>query len=317
MVMIGGITRLTDSGLSIVDWKPIMGILPPLNQQEWLVAFTKYQAYPEFKIVNSQMDLAGFKAIFFWEYFHRLFGRLIGLVFFLPYVYFYFKKALSAKLNKKLLVLFFLGGLQGLMGWYMVMSGLVSNPDVSHYRLAAHLMLAFIIIAYAFWIILGLKYPGHNFNSHAAMKKSLVIFALIITMQILYGAFVAGLDAGLTHNTFPKMGRSWVPFDVSILLSTLALFENNVVVQFVHRSFGWLLLFMTIIMFYQQRNLANAIQKKSIQMMLVFLIIQFLLGVTTLLMYVPLLIASIHQLGACILIILVVRSLFFTFMQEE
>ena len=150
MVLIGGVTRLTDSGLSMVDWKPIMGAIPPLNDAEWNKAFDMYKAYPEFKKVNFEMDLAGFKSIFFWEYFHRLFGRLIGLVFFLPYMYFLVRKELNSRLNLKLIIALLLGGSQGLMGWYMVQSGLVDRPDVSHFRLAAHLGLAFLILGYLY-----------------------------------------------------------------------------------------------------------------------------------------------------------------------
>ena len=317
MVMIGGITRLTDSGLSMVDWKPIMGAIPPLTEQEWLMTFKKYQAFPEYKLINQDMTLEGFKKIFFWEYFHRLFGRLIGLVFFFPYLYFFFKKRLDKKLNRKLLALFTMGGLQGLMGWYMVKSGLVNNPDVSHYRLAAHLMLAFVIIAYAFWIVLGLKYPNRKIIINVPLKKTVVLFSFLLVLQVLYGAFVAGLDAGLTHNTFPKMGRSWIPFDFTTLVTAWAIFENTVVVQFIHRSIAWLLLLMTFIMFYRTRTMNNSTQKKSIQLLAGFLFLQFILGVMTLLMYVPISIASIHQLGACVLILLLVRVLYFTFTSPQ
>lgn len=314
MVLIGGITRLTDSGLSIVDWKPIVGAIPPMNELEWETAFNKYKAFPEFKIQNNNMDLEGFKSIFFWEWFHRLFGRLIGLVFLVPYIFFKFKKAISTQLNKKLILLFVLGGLQGLMGWYMVMSGLVNKPDVSHYRLAAHLSLAFLIIGGTLWTVLGIKYPKRVWVKTKKIRKLLLIFFVVLCVQIIYGAFVAGLDAGLTHNTFPKMGRSWIPLDVTNSINHfLSVFENAVVVQFIHRVIAWILLLLGITIGFKLRSVNDLKQKKSLQLMLSILAVQFMLGVATLLSYVSVSIASIHQIGACLLLLLCVRSMFFTF----
>lgn len=207
MVIIGGITRLTDSGLSMVEWKPLMGAIPPLTEAEWLRVFDLYKQYPEYQKVNSGMELSEFKFIFFWEYFHRLFGRLIGVVFFIPYVYFLFKKKIEKKLNKKLFIAFILGGLQGLMGWYMVKSGLIDRPDVSHFRLAAHFGLALTIIGYIFWIILGqINFSNQKLIYYPKLFWSLAILLVILSVQIIYGAFVAGLDAGLAYNTFPTMG---------------------------------------------------------------------------------------------------------------
>ena len=203
MVLIGGITRLTDSGLSMVDWRPIMGVLPPMNQQEWQETFQKYQSYPEYQKINQDMDLEGFKRIFFWEYFHRLFGRLLGVVFFIPFALFVAKKQLSPSQIKKYSIAFILGGSQGLLGWYMVQSGLVSRPDVSHYRLAAHLLLALTIIGYLYWLILELKFEKRQFtwaNRNTGSVMSL-FFLLLLIIQILYGAFVAGLDACLLYTS--------------------------------------------------------------------------------------------------------------------
>ena len=314
MVFIGGITRLTDSGLSMVDWKPIMGIIPPLTDAAWQSTFQKYQAFPEFKLVNSDMTLAGFKSIYFWEYFHRVFGRLIGMAFFFPYVYFRLRRYISKSLNRKLIIAFVLGGLQGLMGWYMVKSGLVNKPDVSHLRLAAHLSLAFIIIGYIMWTILGIKNPQRKISFNKKLKALLIVFFGLLCVQIIYGAFVAGLDAGLTHNTFPKMGRDFVPTEViSVFKSMMGFISNPVFVQFTHRVMGWSLLICAVALGVKLKESDDFMQKKTIKIMLCFLLIQFTLGVMTLVMYVPVSIASIHQVGACILLLLCVRALFFTF----
>ena len=184
MVFIGGVTRLTDSGLSMVDWKPLMGAIPPLNEQQWQDAFAKYQAFPEFQKVNFDMNLAGFKKIFFWEYFHRLFGRLVGIVFFFPFVYFVWKNKIKKNQRFKVFIGFILGGLQGLLGWYMVKSGLVNKPDVSQFRLAAHLMLAFIIIGYLYYIVLVIKNPKRK-NTHYK-SKLIPFFSLLLVVQIIF-----------------------------------------------------------------------------------------------------------------------------------
>lgn len=314
MVFIGGITRLTDSGLSMVDWKPIMGAIPPLSESDWLIAFDKYKAYPEFRLLKSSMDLDGFKAIFFWEYFHRLFGRLIGLAFIIPYLYFLIRKSISKSLNIKLIFAFFLGGAQGLMGWYMVKSGLVNKPDVSHYRLAAHLSLAFVIIAYLYWVVLGIKNPLLKLGKGKPLSRLLISFTVLVIMQVVYGAFVAGLDAGLTHNTFPKMGRAWVPSDFySVFTQFYNIFENPVVVQFIHRCMAWGILFFTIVFIVRLKVIDDFMQKRSFQYLIIMVVIQFLLGVFTLLNFVPISLASLHQVGACLLILLCVRCLFFSF----
>lgn len=318
MVFIGGITRLTDSGLSMVDWKPIVGAIPPLTEQAWLEAFQKYQAYPEFQKVNFNMTLSEFKYIFFWEYFHRLFGRLIGIVFLVPFVYFLVKKKLEKKLAKKVFVAFVLGGLQGLMGWYMVKSGLVNRPDVSQYRLCAHLLLAFLIIGYVFFIILTIKNPSRTLVSKKPARTVLVSFFLVLILQISYGAFVAGLDAGLTHNTFPKMGRFWTPQEMFMLSPTyLNFFENSATVQFMHRTFGWLLIILGAIIFFKQKKINDFTQKKALKLVVLMLLVQFLLGVATLVMYVPIALGSIHQLGAVVLFLLTINALFFSYTEKN
>ena len=310
MVMIGGITRLTDSGLSMVDWKPLMGAVPPIGEVEWLKAFSDYQNYPEYQKINSDMTLSEFKSIFFWEYFHRLFGRLIGMAFFFPYVYFLVRKRLDKKLNKKLIVAFILGGMQGLMGWYMVKSGLVDRPDVSHFRLAAHLGLAFLIIGYIFWIIFSLVKKELKLDSHPRTFKLLVIFLVLLSLQIIYGAFVAGLDAGLSYNTFPKMGSQWIA-DSALVGSSFfnIIFENNTMIQFIHRTLGWVLFIYSIGLLINSRNISNFIQKRSLILIVSMVFVQFLLGISTLIMLVPISLAVAHQLGACLLLVLTLNAL--------
>lgn len=310
MVMIGGITRLTDSGLSMVDWKPLMGAIPPLNEAEWMKVFTDYKNYPEYQKVNAGMSLDEFKSIFFWEYFHRLFGRLIGLTFFFPYLYFLLKKKLNPSLNKKLIVSFILGGMQGLMGWYMVKSGLVDRPDVSHFRLAAHLGLAFLIIGYIFWIIFTLVKKEVKLDSHPKVFKSLIVFLVILCVQIIYGAFVAGLDAGLAYNTFPKMGSQWLANSALVGDGFFSIiFENNAMIQFIHRTIGWIIFIFAIGLLLQRRKVSNWIQRRSLLLVALAVLVQFLLGVSTLVMLVPMHLAVAHQLGACVLLILTLNAI--------
>lgn len=313
MIFIGGITRLTDSGLSMVNWRPLMGAIPPLNHEEWMQTFNAYRAFPEYKLINAGMSLSEFKMIFFWEYFHRLFGRLIGVAFFFPFLYFVVKKRMSVSLIKKVSIAFVLGGMQGLMGWYMVKSGLVDKPDVSHFRLAAHLDLAFLIIGYIYWIILGLKNRTLVKAHSSKMRTWLVAFLCVLCFQITYGAFVAGMDAGLSFNTFPKMGQRWIPND-SFMLSPVILnyVENTALIQFIHRTLAWLLLLAGLFLCFKSRSITNLKSRRAIQMMGVSLAVQFVLGVVTLLLYIPVSIASMHQIGACVLLLLTLRAIFYT-----
>jgi len=204
MVVVGGITRLTHSGLSISNYKLISGTIPPMNDIEWQEAFDLYKQYPEYQKLNTHFDLQDFKDIYFWEWLHRVIGRFIGLVFIIPFIYFLIKKQLTKPTLKKSIILLVLGGFQGFLGWYMVKSGLVDRPDVSHYRLAAHLTTAFITFAYTFWVILDILYPiKKEFNKR--LKRIIQVSLAILIIQIVYGAFVAGLDAGFIHNFWPMM----------------------------------------------------------------------------------------------------------------
>lgn len=314
MVIIGAVTRLTDSGLSMVEWRPLVGSVPPLSETEWVRVFEKYKAFPEYQKVNHQMELSEFKRIFFWEYIHRLWGRLIGLAFIIPFLYLGIRKKIAKKLYPKLIVALILGGSQGVLGWYMVKSGLISNPDVSHYRLCAHLLLAFFILSYLTYIRLTLKHADRVFTLSNKMKGLVALFAVLLVAQIIYGAFVAGLDAGLTHNNFPKMGRHWIPTEVNIAnILNFEMFNNTVFVQFIHRKLGWILLFLITFMFVKSKKLDNVLQKKSISHLTLMIFIQFVLGVSTLLLYVPISLGVIHQFGALILVLFLTNTLFFTF----
>ena len=307
MIILGGVTRLTGSGLSMVQWEPIMGVLPPLNQAQWEDAFLLYQQFPEYKLKNFAMSLGEFKSIFWFEYGHRLLGRSIGIIFLLPFLFFLVKGKIDKVLTPKLITMFVLGGLQGLMGWYMVKSGLVNDPHVSQYRLTAHLALAIVIYAYMFWVALDLLYPRVDDKAKSSNRK-LGQLSLIITMIIfitaLSGGFVAGTRAGFAFNTFPLMDGRLIPvglFELSPAWRNF--FENIVTVQFNHRVLATLL-FLIIPAFYwiarksQQESHINT----GLHLLLAALALQLTLGITTLLLVVPVALAAAHQAGAVILL---------------
>ena len=294
-VVVGGVTRLTHSGLSITEWQPLVGALPPLSQMDWETLFAKYRESPQFRQVFPDMDLAGFKGIFWWEYFHRLLGRVIGLVFAVPLLFFLFKNKLSRTLAWKLAGLFVLGGLQGAMGWYMVKSGLVDDPRVSHFRLTAHLGLALLIFAIEFWLALGLirerKDPRNPFA---------LIVAGTVFLMALSGGFVAGLRAGHAYNTFPLMNGQLVPKEAFMLDPWWSNFFWNVAtVQLVHRSIFWLLLFLVPLLWWQARRTQA---KLAAHHLLGMFLIQASLGISTLLLAVPVPLAAMHQAGAVLLL---------------
>ena len=235
MVVLGGVTRLTGSGLSMVDWRPVTGILPPISDAAWQETFEMYQASPEFQKKNSHMDVDDFKGIFWLEYLHRLLGRIIGLVFLLPFVYFLWQGYIRRDEWLKYGAMFVLGGLQGVLGWYMVKSGLVDNPNVSQYRLTAHLLAAFLIYSYMLWVALSLLYPPDSTRSHPWYGKSVLLTALI-TLTVVSGGFVAGLKAGKIYNTFPMMGNYWVQPDIMALDPWWRnLFDNMASIAVLHR----------------------------------------------------------------------------------
>lgn len=317
MVCVGGTTRLTGSGLSIVEWKPIMGAIPPLNETEWTETFQKYQASPQYQLINQGMSLHEFKKIFFWEYVHRLLGRLIGFAFFVPWVFFVLRKALSRDLMIKTAIAFALGGLQGFMGWFMVKSGLVNEPRVSHFRLAAHLLLALVLLVYLFKLYLSLD-ERNTADERAPetpplLRTGLWCFAGLLLVQITYGAFVAGMRAGFAFNTFPTMAGHWIPPGLFELApAILNWVQNPTAVQFAHRMIAWALLigFKLLYVYAQKQNLAPEL-RRSLGAMLTVLAIQFVLGIATLVNVVPIPLAVLHQLGAFILALATMRAIHF------
>jgi cytochrome c oxidase assembly protein subunit 15 len=312
MVVVGGITRLTHSGLSIVNWNLIMGTLPPLNEAQWQEAFEAYQQFPEYQLVNYHFSLQEFKSIFFWEYLHRLIGRVIGLVFIIPFAIFLIRKQFSRRLLWQCLVILGMGALQGFLGWWMVKSGLVKNPDVDHVRLAIHLTTAFLTFAVTFWVALEQMYPQRPVISHSGIRQWSLGLLVVLLVQIVYGAFVAGLNAGFILNTWPMMGDAWVHPAVFALQPWWAnLIDGLAGVQFVHRYLAYVAAGLALVVWYlaRKRNL-SLLQHRSVVAMVVMVVLQFLLGVFTLLYAVPVVLGVLHQAAAFLLLGNVVLVLF-------
>tara|TARA_B100000579_G_C22785632_1_gene831714 strand:- start:83 stop:1147 length:1065 start_codon:yes stop_codon:yes gene_type:complete len=315
MVAIGGITRLTDSGLSMTNWRLFMGIIPPLNESDWIDYFNQYKKTPEFMMKNFNMTLPEFKKIFFWEYLHRIWGRLIGLVFFLPLVYFWLTKKLTQNEKKNFFILSLIGFFQAFMGWFMVKSGLYEKPDVSHFRLSAHLLTAFIIysiLLYIFWNSYRSFYSSDNsyFGDEAKLEKYIVCSILILLSTIVTGAFVAGTNSGLSYNNFPLMDERIYP---PILASEenknfLILLNDSGFIQFLHRIFATLTLVTIFLTFFLNRksNISSFLYR-ILAAIFLLIIFQYILGITILLLYVPISLGLFHQLSSmAILSILVI-----------
>lgn len=295
MVIVGGATRLTDSGLSITEWKPILGAIPPMNDADWQDAFRKYQAIPEYHLVNKGMSVESFKFIYWWEWSHRFLGRFIGIAFFLPFVFFWATKRIERAAIPKLLGLFVLGGLQGFLGWYMVKSGLVDRVDVSQYRLAAHLTLALTIYAAIVWTSLGFGRPARDVGTSVRGRVALGIVGLVL-LQIAIGGFVAGLKAGLNYNTWPLMADAVIPRGLGMLSPWwLNFFENALTVQFVHRMVAYVLFGVTLVHCVRVRSLTAKILFGAV-------LGQAILGICTLLFHVPISLALVHQGGALVVL---------------
>jgi heme a synthase len=293
IVVVGGITRLTRSGLSIVEWQPLVGSIPPLSEADWHALFALYRETPEYRLVNLGMDLAGFKRIFWWEYFHRLLGRVIGLVYLLPFLWFLVRRRIERPLAWKLWGVFALGALQGALGWFMVKSGLVDDPRVSQFRLTAHLGVALAIIAAQLWIALGLLSPRD-----AGRSRFGIALAGLVFLMALSGAMVAGLRAGAAYNTFPLMNGHLVPPEVLMLEPWWRNFGYNMAtVQLVHRSFFWLLALLVPLAWWAGRRQASA------HALLAAFLLQAALGISTLLLGVPIVLAAAHQAGAVLLLV--------------
>ncbi|MFD2917615.1 COX15/CtaA family protein [Psychroserpens luteus] len=305
MVVVGGITRLTHSGLSISSYKLISGTIPPMNEVEWHEAFDLYKQYPEYQKLNNHFDLQDFKDIYFWEWLHRVIGRFIGMVFIIPFLYFLIRKQLTKATIKKSIVLLILGGFQGFLGWYMVKSGLVDNPDVSHYRLAAHLTTAFITFAATFWVALDLIFPKKK-EIEKGIRNFIRISLLVLIIQIIYGAFVAGLDAGFIHNHWPMMSEGKFIHE-TVYIEQQPVYKNFIEgrsgVQFAHRIIAYIVVAFIIGIWLKARRLIlTKYQITGINCLLVGVTLQFILGVLTIIYAVPVWLGVAHQIGAFLLL---------------
>ena len=294
MIVVGGLTRLTDSGLSITQWELFSGILPPFNNQDWIYYFNLYKEIPEYKLQNYSMTMSEFKIIFWWEWAHRFLGRVIGLATIIPLLYFSFKYEIKKLLN--LYIIFFLICFQGFIGWYMVSSGLVDRVDVSHYRLSIHLLIAFIILASLFWNFLNIV---NNKNKKFFLNKSnfisIKILIFLIFSQIVFGAFVSGLDAGKIYQTWPLMNDSYIPNDVN--------FNDRSVVQFFHRNLAYIIFLLIIFIGFTIRKFNKINLFKEYNYLLIFVLIQIFLGILALLTNLNMIVASLHQISSIFLII--------------
>ena len=305
MILIGGLTRLTDSGLSMVDWKPLMGAIPPLTDQDWLNLFDNYKQSPEFLIVNKSMELGGFKYIFWWEWFHRFFARLIGLMFVIPMIIFIIQKKISRKLFYYLIILFLFGLFQGLVGWWMVKSGLNDNPYVSSYRLAFHLSNAVIILSILFWLTLN-SHSNTSISFVPNKKIEFKIFYMIILLfiTIVSGAFMAGSNAGQSFNSYPLMNGVIFPEDYYMEgLGIKNFFENTIAINFNHRwisTITFLLIISFIFYLFISKNYIR--YNFNLYLIFIFLCLQFLLGILTLLSNVEISFASMHQVNSMLLL---------------
>ncbi len=303
MVVVGGVTRLTHSGLSITEWQPLVGALPPTSAGDWDDAFAKYRATPEFRDVNPGMALGEFKRIFWWEYYHRLLGRAIGFAFLIPYVWFAVRRRIPPGYAWPLAGIFVLGGLQGVVGWLMVASGLVDDPRVSQFRLAAHLGLAFAIFGAMLWAALSLAFPrGPGRDAVPALRRFALAVAALVFVMVLSGGFVAGIRAGFAYNTFPLMQGRIVPPEILLLDPWWKnFFWNMATVQFDHRLIAWLLAVLIPLLWWRLRR-ENAPPRavRAGGALLAMLAVQIALGIATLVNVVPLPLAALHQAGAVV-----------------
>ena len=311
MIVVGGLTRLTDSGLSITEWQLFSGLLPPLNQNDWILYFNLYKEIPEFKLQNFNMTLQEFKVIFWWEWAHRFLGRLIGLFYLIPLIYFSFKVKISKILD--LYFIFFLICFQGFIGWYMVSSGLVDRVDVSHFRLSIHLLIAFLILSLIFWNYL--KFQNYKYISDGINSIIPFIFLVLILTQIVIGAFVSGMDAGKIYNSWPLMGGTYFPNDNKIEnLFKLSAFSDPSLVQFIHRNLAYVIGFFYLLIFFKvYKNKINKLYR-SVNILGFFIILQIILGIFTIILGAQIYIAAVHQVSS---IFLVTSSIYFFFINNR
>ncbi len=311
MIIVGGLTRLTDSGLSITQWQLFSGLLPPFNNSQWIMYFDLYKEIPEFKLQNYDMNMEEFKVIFWWEWAHRFLGRLIGISFLIPLIYFSFRVKFKKLIS--LYFIFFLICFQGFIGWYMVSSGLVDRVDVSHFRLSVHLLIAFVIISLIFWNYLKIKIRLNYQNTLNVFIP--LTFLLLIFLQISIGAFVSGMDAGKIYNTWPLMGNSFFPDDNKLInLFKISAFSDPSLVQFIHRNLAYLICFFYLyILFYIYKNKISHLYY-SVNILGFFIVLQIILGVFTLLYGAQIIIASMHQISS---IFLVSSCIYFLFLNTK
>jgi len=299
MIIVGGLTRLTDSGLSITKWQLFSGLLPPLNQNDWVLYFNLYKEIPEFKLQNYNMNIQEFKVIFWWEWAHRFLGRLIGITYLVPLIYFSFKIQVYKLLN--LYLIFFLICFQGFIGWYMVSSGLIDRIDVSHFRLSIHLLTAFIILSLIFWNYLRIKKGDVILNKMSSIIPFL--FLILIFTQIVIGAFVSGMDAGKIYNSWPFMGSSYFPDDNDLInLFKLSAFSDPSLVQFMHRNLAYVIIIFYLYIFYKVYKNRMYELYKPINIVGLFIILQIILGVFTIIYGAQIYIASMHQISSIFLV---------------
>ena len=312
IIVVGGLTRLTNSGLSITEWELFKGIFPPLNQNSWEMYFNDYKEIPQFKLLNYNMSIEEFKIIFYWEYFHRILARMIGLFFLIPFIYFYF----SGKIDKKYInicyIIFSLIVLQGVIGWYMVKSGLVDDVTVSHYRLSIHLTVAIIIISTLYWLIKNITQKKKKFLDFRKDNLPFLFLILLIFLQIIFGAFVSGLDAGRIYQTWPLMGLSYFPDDVVLnSIKNITNFNDHALVQFYHRNLAYLItIYIFVLSIYIYKKKLNDLFK-PLKLLIYFLILQIFLGIITLISGLNIFLASAHQISSVILVFTAINLYYF------
>ena len=319
MVAVGGIVRLNNSGLSIVEWKPIRGVIPPLSSKEWQEEFDAYKKIPEYKIEHNHFKMNDFKEIYYLEYFHRLVARIVGFVFLIPFLFFllrgYFKDKI---LLLKVSIIFIVAAFQAWLGWYMVSSGLLTGVDVSHYRLAVHLFVATILVSFVFWTALELKYKDVTIEikEEVSLFKEGLVLLILTTFQLIYGAFMAGLRAGYYYTNYPKMGGVWFPKGASDAFKEKGIssfFEDPSMVHFIHRWFALILVIAIFYFFFKYKNkIDNKKISKALHSMIFIISLQFLLGIITLITKINISIAILHQVNGIVLFLSLIYLLFFS-----
>lgn len=306
-VLLGGITRLTGSGLSITDWDPIMGAVPPLNHQEWMNAFHLYQQTPQYRLVNSWFTLGDFKFIFFWEWFHRLWARMLGVVFLIPFVVFLVQRRFTRRMVKPMVILFLLGGLQGLVGWIMVESGLVGdNVSVNHLKLTAHFITAMILLCYTLWFALSLLIRPAKRTAAPKLRRLTLGIIIVLTLQLIYGGFMAGLHAALAAHTWPSINGMAIPTGMFTMAPwAVNLISNPITVQFIHRGLAYVLIVLILVWWIRARKTTGTLLARVSWLPLAIVLIQVTLGVLTLvnsMIHIPVDLAVAHQFCGMLLL---------------